>query len=85
MTAAILDMAALASPCIKQRAQPVGSQRRGGRGNPKLAEQGVSQLEGLFFLERQIGTEVGQGIPVDQLGRRAGAALHHLEFFRGLE
>src|SRR5690606_1604005 len=66
---------------IEERPQPVGCLRGGRRRNPVLAEDGVAELEGAFFLEGDVGGGLGEGIGIHALLRGAGAPLHQLELF----
>ena len=50
-----------------------------GEDTQSFRNRAVSELEGLFLFKCQIGAEMRQRIPIDQLGGRAGAALHALE------
>ena len=82
VSAAVLQMAALAGAGIEQRAEPVGGLGRGRCGDPVLPEQRIAQLERAPFRETQIGGSLREGVPVGALARRGSAALGSLERLR---
>jgi hypothetical protein len=51
MSAPVLEMAALACPCVEQRSEAVGSLRGGGGRDPELTEKAIADFERALFLE----------------------------------
>jgi hypothetical protein len=77
--ASVLQMAILARPFVEQRTKPVRCLRRRGRRHPVLAEKGIAELEGAFFLESDTGGRLRESVLAGAFPRRAGATLHRLE------
>ena len=85
VSAPVLDVAALARPCVEQWPQPVRRQRRGRRRHPQLAKQPIAQFEGQLVLERHIARGLRKRIGIHARAHGGSAAAIHLERAGGVK
>ncbi len=79
--AAVIDMAAHAGAGVEERPETIGGLRRGGSGNPELAEERVAELKILLFVEGDVGRNMREAVLGDGVDRGRRPCLHRFVLF----